>query len=153
MADVTSLGVHTPAGLPYLINEGILPAEPKKELYHWETHAISDYNGSVEEELLTTKDCVVWSQNGLVRAIYRFELEGEDVRQAILTRFPKENGKLHTGKGGPSKPTESFGKSVRRSLAPLLVSDATDNGERDLRGRQSRAKAHPRVDEFHRICF
>ena len=74
MADVTSLGVHTPAGLPYLINEGILPAEPKKELYHWETHAISDYNGSVEEELLTTKDCVVWSQNGLVRAIYRFEL-------------------------------------------------------------------------------
>ena len=130
MADVTSLGVHTPAGLPYLINEGILPAEPKKELYHWETYAVSACSGSIEEELLTTKDCVVWSQNGLVRAVYRFELEGEDVRQAILTRFPKENGKLHTGNGGHGepRPTESFGKSGRRSLAPLLVPDAADSG-------------------------
>jgi anaphase-promoting complex subunit 1 len=142
MADVTSLGVHTPAGLPYLINEGILPAEPKQELYQWETHAISDRNGSVEEELLTTKDCVVWSQNGLVRAIYRFELEGEDVRQAILTRFPKENGKLHTGTGRrPSKPTESFGKSVRRSLAPLLVSDAADNGGATRKSSDETARA------------
>ena len=141
MADVTSLGVHTPAGLSYLINEGILPAEPKQELYHWETHAFSDRTGSVEEELLTTKNCVVWSQNGLVRAVYRFELEGEDVRQAILTRFPKENGKLHTGKGGPSKPTESFGKSVRKSLAPLLVSDATHDGgtARQSSGETARA--------------
>lgn len=96
MADVTSLGVHTPAGLPYLINEGILPAEPKKELYQWDIYAFPGDNGMVEEEILATKDCVVWSQNGLVRTAYRFELEGEDVRQAVLTRFPKENGSLQT---------------------------------------------------------
>lgn len=127
MADVTSLGVHTPTGLPYLINEGILPVEPKQELYQWETHAISEQDRAVEEELLWTKDCVVWSQDGLVRAAYRFELEEELVRQAILTRFPKENGKLKSGKGGHFKPAESFGKSVRRSIAPLLAADAAED--------------------------
>ena len=56
MADVTSLGVHTPAGLPYLINEDILPAEPKKELYQWDIYAFPGDNGMVEEEILATKD-------------------------------------------------------------------------------------------------
>lgn len=121
MADVTSLGVHTPAGLPYLINEGILPPEPKKELYQWDTYAFPGENGTVEEEILATNDCVVWSQNGLVRTAYRFELEGEHVRHAVLTRFPKEGGSLHTGAVSPHTPTETFGKSTRRSIAPALA--------------------------------
>ena len=121
MADVTSLGVHTPTGLPYLIAEGLLPAEPKKELYHWQTYAFSEPEGIVEEEIVATKDCVVWSQNGSVRTVYRFGLEGEDVEQALLTRFPKETGQLHTSKLDVKKPTESFGKSSRRSIVPSLV--------------------------------
>lgn len=129
MADVTSLGVHTPAGLPYLINEGILPAEPKKGLYTWDTYPFSGQHGSVEEEVIATKDCVVWSQNGVVRAAYRFELEGEHVRQALLTRFPKENGKLYADKSSSKlrKPVESFGKSSRRSIAPLLVTSKEED--------------------------
>lgn len=131
MADVTSLGVHTPAGLPYLINEGILPEDAKKELYQWDTYACPGDTGIVEEEVLSTKDCVVWSQNGLVRTVYRFELEGEDVRQALLTRFPKENASMHTvaaGSGKPAnKPTEAFGRSVRRSIAPLLATNASEH--------------------------
>jgi anaphase-promoting complex subunit 1 len=129
MADVISLGVHTPAGLPYLINEGILPTEPKKELYRWDTYAFPGDRGTVEEEVLATKDCVVWSRNGLVRTAYRFDLEGEDIRRAVLTRFPKDNGSLQTrakSSTKPSgKPTETFGRSVRRSIAPSLATDAS----------------------------
>ena len=38
MAETKSLGVHTPVALPYLIAEGILPAEPQHELYSWESY-------------------------------------------------------------------------------------------------------------------
>ncbi|KAK0950747.1 Anaphase-promoting complex subunit 1, partial [Friedmanniomyces endolithicus] len=87
MAKVESLGIHTPVALPYLIREGILPSETKKESYQWETYVCEDGPGGLEEELLVTKDCVVWSQGKSVRTVYRFELEGEDVAQAILTQF------------------------------------------------------------------
>ncbi|KAK5702258.1 Anaphase-promoting complex subunit 1 [Elasticomyces elasticus] len=84
MAHLSSLGIHTPIALPHLIAEGLLPPEPKPELYQWETYV----SGDVEEELLVTKTCVVWSQGNSVRHVYRFELEGEDVVQAIWTQFP-----------------------------------------------------------------
>jgi anaphase-promoting complex subunit 1 len=146
MADVTSLGVHTPAGLPYLINEGILPVEPKKELYQWDIYASPGENGLVEEEILATKDCVVWSQNGLVRTAYRFELEGEDVRYAVLTRFPKEYGSLQTQTTSSSKPTgrstETFGKSTRRSIAPMLATH--------LPQQQHHSRKHNTSDETSR---
>ena len=47
----------------------------------------NDGNGDIEEEVLATKACVVWSQGKLIRNVYRFELEGEDVSQALLTTF------------------------------------------------------------------
>ncbi|KAK0256914.1 Anaphase-promoting complex subunit 1 [Friedmanniomyces endolithicus] len=87
MAKVESLGIHSPVALPYLIREGILSPEPKKESYQWETYVCEDGPGEIEEELLVTNDCVVWSQGKSVRNVYRFELEGEDVAQAILTQF------------------------------------------------------------------
>jgi anaphase-promoting complex subunit 1 len=146
MADVTSLGVHTPAGLPYLINEGILPADPKKELYQWDTYTFPGDNGPVEEEILASKDCVVWSQNGVVRTVYRFHLEGEHVRRAVLTRFPKENGSLQNGVGSSTKPagqpTENFGKSSRRSIAPVLATSGPGqhrSSTRNTRNEASRA--------------
>jgi anaphase-promoting complex subunit 1 len=146
MADVTSLGVHTPTGLPYLINEGILPADPKKELYQWDTCTFAGDNGPVEEEILASKDCVVWSQNGVVRTVYRFDLEGEHVRRAVLTRFPKENGSLQNGVGSSIKstgqPTEHFGKSLRRSVAPVLATSGHGqhrSSTRNTRHETSRA--------------
>lgn len=87
MARVESLGVHTPVALPYLIREGILPQEPQKELYRWDTYVFHDRYGAIEEEILATRDCVVWSQGDFVRKVYHFGLEGEEVVQAILTRF------------------------------------------------------------------
>ncbi|KAK4960609.1 Anaphase-promoting complex subunit 1 [Elasticomyces elasticus] len=97
MAHSLSLGVHTPIALPHLIAEGLLPPEPKPELYQWETYVSDD---DVEEELLVTKTCVVWSQGNSVRNVYRFELEGEDVVQAVLTRFPVSDDAGKTGKEG-----------------------------------------------------
>ncbi|KAK3618651.1 Anaphase-promoting complex subunit 1 [Elasticomyces elasticus] len=85
MAHSLSLGIHTPIALPHLIAEGLLPPSPKPELYQWSTYVSDD---DVEEELLVTRTCVVWSQGNSVRNVYRFELEGEDVVQAVLTRFP-----------------------------------------------------------------
>lgn len=87
MAQVESLGIHTPAALPYLIREGILPAEPRRDLYQWHVYVAGDAHAAVEEEVLATKDCVVWSRGPFVRNVYRFELEGEDVTQAFLTNF------------------------------------------------------------------
>lgn len=118
MAAVKSLGVHTPVALPYLIGEGLLPPDPKPELYQWETYAVQDTDGSVEEEVLATRTCVVWSQSQLVRTVYRFELEGEDVRQAVLTTFPDEHTKRLPTTRDLSKVVEGFGKSSRRSTLP-----------------------------------
>ncbi|CAK4034225.1 Negative regulator of mitosis [Lecanosticta acicola] len=88
MAAVESLGVHSPTGLPYLISEGFLPPDPKPEQYQWYTYIAHEGGEDVEEEIISTKKAVVWSQGRFVRNIYRFELEGEDVVQAILTYFP-----------------------------------------------------------------
>ncbi|KXL43785.1 MAG: hypothetical protein FE78DRAFT_151601 [Acidomyces sp. 'richmondensis'] len=87
MARVESLGEHIPVALPYLIREGLLPKEPKRELYQWETYVFHGRYGPIEEEVLSTKECVVWSQGDFVRKVYRFGLEGEEVVQAILTCF------------------------------------------------------------------
>ena len=88
MAAVSSLGVHTPVALPSLIAEGILPRNPSQDLYQWETYVTEIGGEEIEEEVLATKNVVVWSQGQFVRNTYRFELEGEDVIQAVLTNFP-----------------------------------------------------------------
>ncbi|KAF2166270.1 hypothetical protein M409DRAFT_23462 [Zasmidium cellare ATCC 36951] len=88
MAAVNSLGVHTPVALPYLLTEGLLPPDPKPDQYQWDTYIVADGNDCVEEELLVTQNAVAWSQGRFVRNIYRFDLEGESMVQALLTSFP-----------------------------------------------------------------
>lgn len=94
MAAVTSLGVHTPVALPYLVAEGLLPRDPSKDLYQWETYVTETDDREIEEEVLATKTVVVWSQGRFVRNVYRFDLEGENVSQALLTAFPTSS-KFH----------------------------------------------------------
>ncbi|SMY29160.1 unnamed protein product [Zymoseptoria tritici ST99CH_1A5] len=90
MAAVESLGVHTPTGLQYLVSEGILPPDPRPERYQWETFMVADGEEQTEEEILTTEHAVVWSQGSFVRNVFRFDVEGEIVTQAILTTFPSD---------------------------------------------------------------
>ncbi|MCJ1246634.1 Anaphase-promoting complex subunit 1 [Trapelia coarctata] len=120
MASVKSLGIHKPSALSYLVAEGILPFGAQEDSYTWQTvpHDRSSENGE-EEELLTTRTCVVWSRAGIIRRIFRFDVELEDVVQAVLTRFPKglEKGHHDLPMGGPSTRTASgvTGKGPGRS--------------------------------------
>lgn len=84
MASIRSLGARTPAALPYLIQEGILPEDAPSDAYTWSTY--SDDDG--EEEVTATEYFVVWSRGGIIRKAYNFEVEGEKVLQAVLTWFP-----------------------------------------------------------------
>lgn len=94
MAAVSSLGVHSPTALPYLVAEGLLPSHPKPDQYQWETYVVEDGTAdSVEEELLVTQNAVAWSQGKFLRNIYRFGLEGEPVVQALLTTFSSPESK------------------------------------------------------------
>lgn len=86
MASIRSLGVRTPAALPYLIHERVLPEDAPPDAYTWSTH--SDDGG--EEEVTATEYCVVWSRGGIIRKVYNFEVEGEKVLQAVLTWFPAD---------------------------------------------------------------
>lgn len=112
MAGVISLGVHTPSALPYLIAESMLPEDPPKSLYTW--HTYEGYDGAEEEELLYTKDCVVWSQDGSVRRVFRFEDQEESVTHALITHFGAQTtNALPNGSGsasGSSKTTGINGK-------------------------------------------
>ena len=95
MASVTSLGVHKPSALPFLVAEGILPPDPGEETFTWETvdePELLGEEGSIaqEEELLITKYCVVWSRASIIQRVFRFDVEKEPVTHAAFTRFPTQ---------------------------------------------------------------
>ena len=89
MASVTSLGLHQPTGLQHAIQERVLPPEPSSTSYEWLNHFDSNADSSFEDdELLVTPRCVIWSRGGVFRKSYNFDLEKEEVSQALLTTFP-----------------------------------------------------------------
>ncbi|KAJ5886397.1 Negative regulator of mitosis [Penicillium subrubescens] len=88
MATTRSLGLHEPSAVSYLVTEGILPPDPSEDQYKWTTCV--DENGStgpVDDELVWTKHCVVWSRAGVVKRIFRLDPEKEDIRHALFTQF------------------------------------------------------------------
>ena len=88
MACATSLGIHRPSALPFLVAEGILPIEPSPELYDWKIVSDSAPGSSVlEEELLMTEQCVVWSRGETIEKVFRFDVEKESVNHALFTHF------------------------------------------------------------------
>ncbi|KAL8733522.1 MAG: hypothetical protein Q9181_003555 [Wetmoreana brouardii] len=88
MASVTSLGIHRPSALPYLTAEGILTSEPAKDSFEWQSvKATGQCLNVVEEELVTTEYCVVWSRGGVVQRVFRFDTDKEKITQAVFARF------------------------------------------------------------------
>lgn len=88
MASTRSLGLHEPSAVSYLVSEGILQPDPSKDQYNWTTCV--DDNGStgpVDDELVWTKHCVVWSRAGMVKRVFRLDPEKEDIRHALFTHF------------------------------------------------------------------
>ena len=94
MASVTSLGVHTPSALPFLVAENILPADPPDDAFTWRTfREFGQDEYGEEEELITTKDCVVWSRAGVLQRVFRFDAKGEPVIQAVFAHFSNQTSK------------------------------------------------------------
>ena len=54
--------------------------------------------GTVDDELLVTSRCVIWSRGGIFRKCYKFDLEKEPVMQALLTTFPSVGPLAKAGK-------------------------------------------------------
>ncbi|KAI1169875.1 hypothetical protein F4777DRAFT_160930 [Nemania sp. FL0916] len=93
MASVTSLGLHQPTALDYAIQEQLLPENPSPSSYEWDITVDHTAHGDVEDELLVTKDAVIWSRGCVFRKCFGFRLEKEPITQALLTYFPvAENG-------------------------------------------------------------
>ncbi|KAL2009102.1 hypothetical protein VTN00DRAFT_7296 [Thermoascus crustaceus] len=89
MASVRSLGLHRPSAIPFLVAESLLPPDPSEEEYTWQTGIVDDGpEGPADEEIVYTRTCVVWSRGGIVKKVYRFDLEKEEIRHVLFTYFP-----------------------------------------------------------------
>jgi anaphase-promoting complex subunit 1 len=121
MASITSLGIHSPSGLPYLVTEEIVDKADCALSWHMTGNEDGDMAG--EEELVVTEYCVVWSQGGIVRRVFRFDgkrgdgekSEKEKIRAAVLTWFPKHE-----------KP-KSAKEDTRRDSTPKAFATKTRN--------------------------
>lgn len=101
MAAVTSLGIHRPSALPYLIAEGILASETAEDSFRWQsTNSMGRDDAAVEEELLVTDYCVVWSRGGVIQRVFRFDSEREKITQAVFAKFPSRLISISGGKVG-----------------------------------------------------
>ncbi|QKX64482.1 uncharacterized protein TRUGW13939_11657 [Talaromyces rugulosus] len=83
MASVQSLGLHEPPALPFLIAEGLLPLEPSQQHYTW----IPQEPGR-DDDVVYTKNCAVWSRGGVVKRVFKVDIEKEDIRHVVLASFP-----------------------------------------------------------------
>lgn len=99
MATVRSLGLHVPSALPFLIAENLLPPDPSDDQYAWKTCVDGTPNGSVADEIVWTKECVVWSRAGIVTRVFRLDLEKEEIRHALITHFAPEKAKQPNANG------------------------------------------------------
>lgn len=100
MADIVSLGLDRPSALSYLISESLLPENAAESSYCWHTRQAQ--HAATEEELLYTPDCVVWSVDGNIRKVFRFDGQHRKVAQALLTTFPCDTNIGSTTQSKPS---------------------------------------------------
>lgn len=123
MASVRSLGVHEPSAVSYLVAEGILPPEPSEDHYNW-TLCVdeSGLTGPVDDELVWTKHCVVWSRAGMVKRVFRMDPEKEEIRHALFTRFAAKDTK-HSKTTPPSRPEAATGAQKQKRTDPFSTLD------------------------------
>lgn len=120
MSSVQSLGLHEPSALSYLVGESILPADPSPSLYKWSLlHTHNGHNTeSVEEEIVTTESCVVWSRNGIVKRALNLNVESESILHAFVTDLKSGEDAAQTTEGA-TRP-----KFVERGLVVVLKTHA-----------------------------
>ncbi|KAI1126993.1 hypothetical protein F5Y10DRAFT_201927 [Nemania abortiva] len=121
MASVTSLGLHKPTALEYAIQEQLLPEDPPASSYEWDITIDHTAHGSAEDELLVTKDTVIWSRGGIFRKCFGFKLEKEPITQALLTYFPVSD---HSPSSGTESRQPRSNKTLSRALVVFLKTQA-----------------------------
>ena len=89
MANVVSLGVHTPSALPFLVAEGILSEDASPDQYQWHVYEddTDNFSDPKVDEVVSTDYCVVWSRGGVVQKVFTFEVEEQKVSHVVLTWF------------------------------------------------------------------
>lgn len=127
MACVRSLGLHEPSALPFLVAEDLLPPDPSENQYEWSTTVDEGPNGLVDDELVWTTSCVVWSRAGVVKRVFRLDIEREEIKHALFTRFSVE------------KSTESDGQTTQTQ--GLNGNSGSQPGQ--SRGPQSQPSQNP----------
>lgn len=116
MASVTSLGLHQPTALQYAIQEQLLPENPPSSSYDWNITVDQTDGDEGEDELLVTKDTVIWSRGCVFRKSFGFKLEKEPITQALLTYFPNSEQ--------PDEGHQDSGKRVRFEKDEKVLSKA-----------------------------
>ncbi|KAI0150841.1 hypothetical protein GGR57DRAFT_184590 [Xylariaceae sp. FL1272] len=121
MASVTSLGLHRPTALDYAIQEQLLPEDPPPSSYEWDITVDYASTDHAEDELLVTKDAVIWSRGCVFRKCFGFKLEKEPITQALLTHFPYSEQPV-TNASAPAKSQPD--KTLKRALVVFLQTQA-----------------------------
>ncbi|KAI1435830.1 hypothetical protein GGR50DRAFT_654221 [Xylaria sp. CBS 124048] len=121
MASVTSLGLHQPTALEYAIQEQLLPENPPPSSYEWEVSLDLTVDGNAEDELLITKDTVIWSRGCIFRKCFGFKLEKEPITQALLTYFPVSE---HNARPRANAKASGPSQTLSRALVVFLKTQA-----------------------------
>lgn len=121
MASVTSLGLHQPTALRYAIQEQLLPENPPSSSYDWSITVDHTTDEEGEDELLVTKDTVIWSRGCVFRKCFGFKLEKEPIIQALLTYFPNSEREDDIQDGEPRKKPGRFDNDERPLSKALVV--------------------------------
>ncbi|KIX00933.1 uncharacterized protein Z518_09998 [Rhinocladiella mackenziei CBS 650.93] len=125
MSSVQSLGLHEPSALHYLVTESILPSDPPTSLYNWTVSRApnDDGTGFVDEELITTEHCVVWSRNGVIKRALNLNVEGESILHAFVTEFggPEEKDNVNEQEDESPKPLERGLVVVLKTQAHIFL--------------------------------
>ncbi|KZZ88881.1 20S cyclosome subunit [Ascosphaera apis ARSEF 7405] len=138
MAAVRSLGLHEPVALKWLIRESKLDERATENVdYQWKTlSAHDDFDNAgrkgfeAEEEITFTKTCVVWSRGGVVMRSFSFEVEKEEIVDALFATFKKpRKGKGVAGKSLlKSNRQSTLGNSVPLPENGSSTTDTTSQG-------------------------
>lgn len=123
MATVRSLGLHEPSAISFLVAENLLPPDPSADQYVWETTVDEDPRGAVDDELVWTKACVVWSRAGVVRRVFRLDPEKEEIRHALFTYFAVQ--KIKKSNGAADKPGRARLQNAHCNGTKLAASGLT----------------------------
>lgn len=163
MASVTSLGIHKPTALPFLVKEGLFPIDTSESRLRWHqvsTNGAGEEDGE-EEELAITDHSVVWSRCSVVQRVFRFDVEQERVTQAIFANFSSEASTRssppgtqwvfdHPQRSGPAPEAGINVRKIRTSVSKLkgnegtfpFISEQIEGEAYGLLGAQDRNTVH-----------